>query len=475
MDFNTKKPKLKIIRLLYSKFIKINKLVLTNNGPNWHINKHFSIIELMTVILVVLLLISLLIPTFINLKMNARTALCQNNLRQVGILITSYQSEHNGHLPNDSISSYLNWKGKFFQGDLAGSKSWYMNINANNELYSYWNGHLLPYLSVNLPDKYKRYAMVTKYGTTRFSDSQLKSGLPNKPPSDVLKNGWVVVDDALNKGGYQDLKLFICPEIHGNTFDIAVSTNYNGLQVPRISQLCASFGFGDGVFNCMNGGIPTTYCANDEFFGLDNSYQSKNPNSLRIDQIAEVSKKAFLLEGGLCNSYSPPSDGSNGPPYYSLSQTKYAGDLWGNCLDKTSAPYHRLSFVHDNIKTFWIMTGYWWYHFPNYWMGPENKVRYAQKFNLAFKGKAYMVTKDGMDYTIVSYIDPENGTIFADFFTKNPHGSSLQPFIPFVDEPNDYKYLVGNMNVLFGDGSVATKEQQWLIENRTKIGTLTHE
>lgn len=42
-------------------------------------------------------------------------------------------------------------------------------------------------------------------------------------------------------------------------------------------------------------------------------------------------------------------------------------------------------------------------------------------------------------------------------------------FQAFIDEPNDFNYLVGNMNVLFGDGSVLSKDQAWLCNNRDKI------
>jgi competence protein ComGC len=188
-------------------------------------NKNFfTIIELMTVILVVLLLISLMISVFVNLKMNARTALCKGNLRQVGTLVTSYQIDHNGYLPYKDAGGY-------YSSDNSKSDIPTPAIG-NNELYRNWNGHLLPYMDVNLPDRYTRYAMVTKKGFTRLR------GPENPPPADILKEGWVVVDDAYRNGGYQSLKAFICPEIHQNTIDIMASNKYNGIRIPRISQLC---------------------------------------------------------------------------------------------------------------------------------------------------------------------------------------------------------------------------------------------
>ena len=118
----------------------------------------FSIIELMTVVLIVLLLMSLTIPIFVNLKLNARTIICKNNLRQMGVLITSYQSNNGSYLPNDesfyrhsdgAACGYVGeCKRPHIPGDIpfAGGKT-------NNSLYQNWNGHLIPYLEVNLPIK----------------------------------------------------------------------------------------------------------------------------------------------------------------------------------------------------------------------------------------------------------------------------------------------------------------------------------
>ena len=62
-------------------------------------------------------------------------------------------------------------------------------------------------------------------------------------------------------------------------------------------------------------------------------------------------------------------------------------------------------------------------------------------------------------YSIISYIDPNNGAMLKNFFSANPSSVALGPFIGYTDKPNDYKYLVGNRNILFGDGSVSTKVQ----------------
>jgi type II secretory pathway pseudopilin PulG len=417
------------------------------------LKKPFSIIELMTVILVILLLMSLLVPIFVNLKMNARTALCKSQMRQIGNLITSYQADHGGYFPNDEVT------------DIPATKI----VGGNNGLYANWNGHLIPYIDVNLPDKYTRIAKVTKVGCTRFNAAQ-HGGPVNPPPANVLKNGWVVVDDALRIGGYNDLKVFICPEIHQNTFDVAAAIKYNGVKIPRISQLVTggTLAFADipGYDYGMTSGVPTTYLANEIFFGSSYSYvSSKTKNSLRVDNIAALSKKALILEGGVADPFGTNSNGEMQSPDYSLyaSGGAYGGDLSTHFLYKSLTELQKLSYVHDNYDTFWVM---------NSMVG---NFELASKFNTRFAGKASMVYAYPGGYRIISYMDPEKGAIFKSFFAANPPVVILTPFNQFVDEPNEFKFLTGNMNVLFGDNSVATKDQAWLCNNRLLIGGLSAE
>ncbi|MCC6582020.1 MAG: hypothetical protein IT440_16435, partial [Phycisphaeraceae bacterium] len=296
---------------------------------------------MLTVLLIVLLLMTLMVPIFINIKMKARDAVCKNQLRQIGVLFTSYQTDYDGYFPNDTASKSLTYYTTLI-GDIPEPVN---TLTSNNRLYKNWNGHLLPYLDVNLSDGYTRYAMVTKVGCTRFNDSQL-GGPPNPPPADVLSKGWIVVDDAFRKGGYQDLRVFICPEIHQNTFDIDAAIKYNNVLIPRIAQLCSGAGFQDqnGSSYGMDGGVPTTYLANDIYFGLDTVYDRTNVNSYRRDQITDISQKAFLVEGG-----SGTTNGNLSSPYYShdLSNSSYTG-AFRACFDKTRPQVHKLSYVHDN-------------------------------------------------------------------------------------------------------------------------------
>lgn len=433
--------------------------------------KHkFSIIELLTVVLIILLLISLLIPIFVNIKFSARTALCVNNLRQIGILLTSYQSDQDGYLPNneslyrhtDGVAcGYIYACGKpHIPGDTTFPKS-----GQNNNFYQHWNGHLLPYMEVNLPDQYTRIAMVTKV-CTRSSPAQL-GGPENPPPAEVTKNGWVVIDDAYRLGGYQDLKAFICPELHQNHIDITTALKFNGIKIPRISQLItgghtpwSAFADAAGWDYGMGGGIPTTYQANETFFGKETFI-----NSFRMDQIDNVSQKAFIIEGKCATT----------GVYYSAGSLPYEGGDLSASASFNQANWNPndpgLSFVHDTIDKFWVMKNIKY----NWTKGPDHALDIAGKFNSQFAGKAYMITgthtsSGFLGSSIVSLVYPgDKGDIYNSFLKSLDSGAILSPFVAYIDEPNEHSYLIGRMNVLFGDGSATTKDQEWLFNNRIKI------
>lgn len=440
----------------------------------------FSIVEMITVVFIILLLMTLITPSFVKLKMNARTALCKNQLKQIGVLLTSYQTDNNGYFPNDDAETKFDYNQRI--SDLGRANT------ANNQLYSYWNGHLLPYIDTPLKS-YAREAKVAKDGLTRWRKVVGSTTTSEtKPPADPTTNGWAVVDDALKKGGFNDLKVFVCPEIHNSAVDVSVMKLYNGLRIPRISQLCDYSGFNALNNNYLGGGIPTTYLANELFFGLNNVWEASK-NSYRVDQINDLNQKVLMVEGGVADPWGPNGNGEVGSPYYMINTySAYTGGALLARFGKSGEHIQKLSYVHDNIEEFWIMNGAQWfsYYFPSIWGSFEWKLEFANKFNTQFEGKASMVMGSNyysfnstIGFDIVSYVNPyldseslAGGTIFDNFFVANPPGSSLKPFIPFVDEPNDYKYLVGNMNVLMGDNSVLTKDAGWLCNNRIKISML---
>ena len=432
--------------------------------------KRFSVIEMMTVVLVVLLLISLALPLFVNLKQNARTAICKSQLRQLGVLFTSYASENAGHLPNDGIYSYNDfpWNGgKRHIGDLPKGLG-------NSGLYKHWNGHLLPYLSSKLLPNYDRGVNGVVVTSNGISNIEIQ---PSPTPAlSVLKNGWVVLDDALNKGGYQDLKTFICPEIF-NTVDVGGAVTHNGLRAPRISLLMYAYG---------QSGVPTTYLANSSFFGYNQSYRPDS-DSKKFDELNNISGKVLLMEGG----HSFPGLGEdNSPPYFFGGNE---GNIVGRSLaisayqigfTKSQTGSHRYNFVHDNIQEFWSTYGDKVFD-PSmgyYFNGINCSSSIANEFNQFFTGLAYMLPMSAVGvhtgYHIVSLVMPidSNGSlnvIGLKYYSFLSSKGINTPYKKYEFYDSDFHYLTGNMNILFGDNSVKTKDQGWLYNNRFQIASDT--
>jgi hypothetical protein len=109
-----------------------------------------------------------------------------------------------------------------------------------------------------------------------------------------------------------------------------------------------------------------------------------------LDEINEISSKALIIEGGYL--FDP-----NHVPYYSVKHSNYYGVDDGSDLSATNVlrenSYQKTSFVHDNFNEFWVMNSkIWSYYFPSMWLGRDNAMEIANKFNIYFNGKASMVS-----------------------------------------------------------------------------------
>lgn len=63
-------------------------------------NRAFTLIELLTVIAIIGILASILIPTVAKVRDSAKAAVCISNLRQVGLAAMGYALENDEHLPD---------------------------------------------------------------------------------------------------------------------------------------------------------------------------------------------------------------------------------------------------------------------------------------------------------------------------------------------------------------------------------------
>src|SRR3989338_4189286 len=64
-------------------------------------NRAFTIIELLVVIVIIGIIAALLVPALGKARESARSAMCANNLRQLGLAIHMYIDEHNFMFPGE--------------------------------------------------------------------------------------------------------------------------------------------------------------------------------------------------------------------------------------------------------------------------------------------------------------------------------------------------------------------------------------
>jgi hypothetical protein len=81
-------------------------------------------------------------------------------------------------------------------------------------------------------------------------------------------------------------------------------------------------------------------------------------------------------------------------------------------------------------------------------------------------------------YHIVSLVMPIDSkgalnSIGQKFYSFLKSKGVNTPYKKYEFYDSDFHYLTGSMNLLFGDNSVATKDQGWLYNNRFRIASIS--
>jgi len=69
----------------------------------------FTLIELLVVIAIIALLMSILMPAIQRARKQAKSVICQSNLRQWGLVLNFYADDNNGYFMSGSGGQYFEW------------------------------------------------------------------------------------------------------------------------------------------------------------------------------------------------------------------------------------------------------------------------------------------------------------------------------------------------------------------------------
>ncbi|PCJ62873.1 MAG: hypothetical protein COA79_01735 [Planctomycetota bacterium] len=399
---------------------------------------YFSLIELLAVIVVILILMTLFVPSLSNVRKKARTAICANDLKQLGTLIGTYANDHDGRLPytNNNTSRWVKEQ-----------KPSYLDRRGVGRLYGSWAGHLIPYLNINLKSwdhgnwtyDNARSTGNLVYKLTWTFQSNLDDIDKRTDRWGTSKNlvNWQLMHDMFFEGGHGALKIFICPDAP-RTFTHKYYED--GIRVPRVSGLIPpKSGFLKG--------LPSSYLCNGPLFN-----GSDNLNSKRLEDA--FSNNYLLLEG--VDQYSEKINGMATPNAYSFF---FSYMSWTNGFQGWTGSRYDMaaSFMHDNTEEVWFSDS----------RGYNGAGRFAdgQRYNKVFSPNSIASIRwsqfERHHHKLVSNQYPgQDWENFEMPWTKNKFSVSR-----YYSSDTSVSYTYGNMNMLNADFSVKKTHVGWLFEN----------
>jgi len=380
---------------------------------------NFSLIELLTVIIVILILMTLIAPSINRLRAKSRIVLCANQMKQVGVLISTYALDQNGYLPYSGDFDFDN------ELDIKGNK-------LIDSLYGCWAGHLLPYFNLNL-ESYSRENV--------YYDEEI-DGItePDKINHQLVK-------DMMYEGGFGSLKLLICPDAI-NTMD--ANSLKSGNEHPRISSTAGS------TDRWRETGVPTSYLGNGDLFGHYSTEEEFTSVSMRLE---DVNKQNIMLAegcnfrhqyGGQQTFYTSPGNNA-----YSYAGTFNMRAYYGGSNEIASDTV-LFSFMHDETKELWVS------NFPS---SQNFTTTFVKIFNSTYQpyaaaSKDYDAPEFNKGVLASSVYPGEDWSLY-----KNILEGREFKIEAFHSEDSKKSYYFGSMNMLGADLSVTKRHIGWLYEN----------
>ncbi|PCJ59254.1 MAG: hypothetical protein COA79_11180 [Planctomycetota bacterium] len=399
----------------------------------------FSLIELMAVIVVILILITFAIPSMEKVRKKARTVICANQLKQLGVLLATYANDHDGYLPYSNRSDYQD-KGFLSYRD-----------SKKGKLYGQWAGHLIPYFDVDLPtwDRRGFYHDKARQGYSLLTFNEETGDMERNASVDADENygNWKLLNTMYYEGGHGDLKMFICPEAPNTFYPQHVKTER---YIPRVSGVLPT------RYSSLNG-LPSSYVANGQLFGLGTK-QSR--------RLEDVNKTNYLLLEGVSNSsLCTPTDYRK---FFELDSV-YGGNVnniiggWSSTAQTpTMAPRSMMaSFMHDDTTEIWLS-----HRNPQGSMPASYINRYNKSFNpIAAASYMWDAPEKKLAVLMANQYPGEDWENYELSFTKDKY--KIYRYFGADWMPN---HMFGNMNYLGSDLSVNNENLGKMFENGRTLG-----